>query len=43
MDSAASAITKAVITRDGRIMPKNSAHNEGEQDPTHLIKDRVWG
>lgn len=33
----------AVITRDGRIMPKNSAHKEGEQDPTHLIKDRVWG
>lgn len=33
----------AVITRDGRIVPKNRAFKEGEKNPTELYKERVWG
>ncbi len=33
----------AVITRDGRILPKNKAFQEGESSPSELCKTRVWG
>lgn len=33
----------AVITKDGRIVPKNRALKSGERDFTELYKERVWG
>ncbi len=33
----------AVITKDGRIVPKNVAYKSGDKTPTELYKDRVWG
>ncbi len=33
----------AVITRDGRVLPRNDALREGEREFTSLLKDRVWG
>lgn len=33
----------AVITKDGRILPKNTALRGGEKDFTELYKERVWG
>lgn len=33
----------AVITRDGRILPKNHALKSGDRDFTELYKERVWG
>jgi hypothetical protein len=35
--------TAAVITRDGRIVPKNSALKSGDREFTELYKERVWG
>ena len=33
----------AVITREGRILPKNHALKAGDKDFTELYKERVWG
>ncbi|NLO59299.1 MAG: hypothetical protein GX110_11185 [Synergistaceae bacterium] len=33
----------AVITKDGQILPRNTAMQGGEKDFTELYKERVWG
>lgn len=33
----------AVITKDGKVVPKNAALDAGQKDFTELYKNRVWG